>query len=130
MIKPIGSGATDLEGPALRAFSQIAEIWKLSDQEQSAILGRPINARCAKQETGAADGLWPEALHRISYVLGVYQALHILFPDQQQADRWIRCPNKANPFDGASALALMCTGRLADLATVREYVEAQGLAAP
>lgn len=130
MIKPIGGSATALEGPALRAFSLIAELWNLTDQEQSAILGRSINLAGAQLQEAAADEVSPETLERISYVLGIYRALHILFPDQQQADSWIRRPNEATPFKGGTALALMCSGRLSDLATVREHLDAQGIAAP
>lgn len=130
MIKPIGGSATTLEGPALRAFSLIAELWNLTDQEQSAILGWPINLAGAQLEATAADEISPETLERISYVLGIYRALPILFPDQQQADSWIRRPNEATPFKGGTALALMCAGRLSDLASVREYLNAQGIAAP
>ncbi|UKJ25881.1 MbcA/ParS/Xre antitoxin family protein [Stenotrophomonas maltophilia] len=130
MIKPIGGSATALEGPGLRAFSLIAELWNLTDQEQSAILGRPINLAGAQLEATAADEISPETLERISYALGIYRALHILFPDQQQADSWIRRPNEATPFKGGTALALMCTGRLSDLASVREYLDAQGIEDP
>ncbi len=73
------------------------------------------------------DSGWPETLKRISFVLGIYAALHTLFPDQQQADGWIRRPNAGAPFKGEPALALMCTGRLGDLEIVREYLEGQGL---
>lgn len=130
MIKPIGGSATALEGPGLRAFSLIAELWNLTDQEQSAILGRPINLAGAQLEATAADEISPETLERISYALGIYRALHILFPDQQQADSWIRRPNEATPFKGGTAVALMCTGRLSDLASVREYLDAQGIEDP
>ncbi|MEN5390060.1 antitoxin Xre/MbcA/ParS toxin-binding domain-containing protein [[Pseudomonas] hibiscicola] len=129
MIYPIASDATSLEGPALRAFTKMAEVWKLSAHEQSAILGRPIDVACAQLEAAVTDGLWPETLERISYALGIYQALHILFPDQQQADSWLRRPNSAAPFKGTPALAFMCSGQLNDLATVRDYLEAQGIAA-
>lgn len=84
----------------------------------------------AQVDAGALDELWPELLRRVSYVLGIYQALHILFPSQQQADSWICHPNTGIPFKGHTALSLMCSGRLDDLAAVRGYLEAQGLAEP
>ena len=43
-------------------------------------------------------------------VLGIYKALHILYPDEGLADRWVKLPN-ANPlFGGEPALALMTSG--------------------
>lgn len=76
------------------------------------------------------DSAWPETLQRISFVLGIYAALHTLFPDQQQADGWIRRPNAGAPFKGAPALALMCPGQLGDLEIARGYLEGQGTSHP
>jgi hypothetical protein len=85
---------------------------------------------CSQVDAGATDGDWPETLQRISFVLGIYAALHTLFPDQQQADGWIRRPNAGAPFKGEPALALMCTGGLGDLEIVREYLDGEGTSQP
>lgn len=60
--------------------------------------------------------IWPETLERISYVLGIYRALHILLLRQQQANSWVRRPDTGAPFKGDTAMRLMCSGRLDDLA--------------
>jgi hypothetical protein len=52
--------------------------------------------------------IWPETLERISYVLGIYRALHILLPSQQQANSWVRRPDTGAPFKGDTAMRLMC----------------------
>lgn len=117
----------ELEGPALRAFLGIARAWSLTELEQSAILGQPIDAMFSLAETGVVDELRPETLERISYVLGIYRALHTIFPDPLQADSWIRRPNSTAPFNGAPVLTLVCSGRIADLALVRCHLDAQGL---
>lgn len=130
MTTPDGGRDASLAGPGLRAFARIADAWGLDDHQQLAILGRPLGEAFAQLEEGTSDDLFPETLERISCVLGIYRALHILFPQQQQADSWIRRPNTGGPFRGSTALSLMCSGRLVDLAVVREYLEAQGLAEP
>lgn len=132
MSKPAGNTNLALAGPALRAFTQIASAWELTEHEQSAILGNPKSVALALLEAGGADAehFWPETLERVSYVLGIYHALHILFPDQHQADSWIRRPNTAAPFKGDTAISLMCSGSVNSLAIVREYLDAQGLAEP
>lgn len=132
MSKPTGNIHLALAGPALRAFTQIASAWKLTEHEQSAILGCPKSVALELLENGGAGGedFWPETLERVSYVLGIYHALHILFPEPNQADNWIRCPNTSSPFKGATAIDLMCSGRVNSLAAVREYLDAQGLAEP
>lgn len=116
-----------LVGPALRAFNQIAKAWSLTTSEQSAVLAQPEDIVVAVAQTGVIEGLPPETLERISYVLGIYRALHTIFPNQAQADGWIRRPNTAGLFKGAPALALMCSGKIEDLASVLAFLEAGGL---
>src|SRR5690606_42051143 len=56
------------------------------------------------------ESLSEHALYGIGLVLGVYKALHTLFPDPVQADGWIRRPNSAPMFDGRRALDVMLSG--------------------
>ncbi|WP_425602086.1 antitoxin Xre/MbcA/ParS toxin-binding domain-containing protein [Stenotrophomonas chelatiphaga] len=78
-------------------------------------------------ETGGDKALESELLERISLLLGIYRALHTLFPRGQQADSWLRRPNAGIPFQGRSALELMCSGCLRDIAAVREYLDGLGV---
>lgn len=130
MSQSLGNHDLSLAAPALRAFTRVASAWSLTAQEQSAILGRPVDVACSQLDAGTMDSDWPETLQRIGFVLGIYAALHTLFPDQQQADGWIRRPNAGVPFKGAPALALMCTGQLGNLEIVRGYLEGQGKSQP
>ena len=66
-----------------------------------------------------------DTLERISYVLGIYRALQILLPDPERADVWVRRPNDAPLFGGASALDRMLGGQVADLFVVRQYLDAE-----
>ena len=66
-----------------------------------------------------------DALERISCVLGIYKALHILFVEPAQADGWIKRANLATLFDGGSALDRMLGGQVADLSAVRQYLDSQ-----
>ena len=62
-----------------------------------------------------------DVLERVSYVLGIYKALQILFPDPGQADAWPAASNQA--FGGRSALDRMLGGNVADLYEVRKYLD-------
>lgn len=126
MSKPADNKVLELAGPALRGFMQIAKAWRLTEDEQSAILGIPA-CHAYALESGLVDASWPETMERISYVFGIYGALHMIFPDRHQADSWIRRPSGSSAFNGDTALALMCTGQLSDLATVRQHLYAVGL---
>jgi hypothetical protein len=66
-----------------------------------------------------------DVLERISYLLGIYKALHILFPNDAQTDAWIRRPSGAALFGGASALDRTLGGQVADLFVVRQYLDAE-----
>ncbi|MHC1653261.1 antitoxin Xre/MbcA/ParS toxin-binding domain-containing protein [Stenotrophomonas maltophilia] len=127
---PVTRNERQLAKPAMQAFRQVAGAWHLTDSEQSLILGLPVESVHAALQTGNMDELWPAMLERVSYVLGIYRALHTLFPNRHQADGWIRRPNQAPLFGGSNALSLMCSGQVERLAAVRQYLEAQGMADP
>lgn len=74
--------------PALRAFFNIASAWGLKVEEQQALLGWPASSTFYKYKSGQAGSLSYDMLMRISLILGIYKALHILYPDAALADRW------------------------------------------
>ena len=114
-----------LSGPALRTFFRIAELWKLRVKEQMTLLGITSRSTYFKWKQEHDVTLPRDTLERISYVLGIYKALQILFPDTTAADAWIRKPNTAPPFGGRSALERMLSGHVSDLYVVRQYLDAQ-----
>lgn len=117
--------ARDLGGPALRSFFRLAEAWQLRVAEQRKLLGDPPESTFYKwkREQDGAPGR--DVIERISYLLGIFKALQILFPDPAQADAWLRRPNQATLFGGHSALERMLSGNVADLFVVRQYLDAQ-----
>lgn len=117
--------ATDLGGPALRAFFAIAERWGLRVADQRRLLGEPPESTFYKWKREREASLGRDVLERISYVLGIYKSLSILFPDAERADAWVHRPNSAPAFGGRSALERMLSGNVADLYVVREYLDAQ-----
>ncbi len=62
-----------------------------------------------------------DTVRRVSYILGIYQALQIFYRDPVLADGWIKRPNAA--FGGRSALDRMTGGDIADLAVVRDCLD-------
>lgn len=106
---------------AKRAFFRIADLWNVSSEQTRVLLGSPSRSTFYSWKK-AGGGLLPrDALERVSYVLGIYKGLQVLFPDPRQADEWIQKPNDA--FGGRSALDRMLAGNVADLQTVRSYVD-------
>lgn len=120
-----GLPATDLSGPALRSFFRLAEAWKLRIAEQRRLLGDPPESTFYKWKRQQESTLGRDVIERISYLLGIFKSLQILFPDETQADAWLRRPNRAGVFGGQSALERMLSGNVADLFVVRQYLDAQ-----
>ncbi len=114
-----------LAGPALRGFFKLAERWDLRVAEQRKLLGDPPESTFYKWKREQDGALGRDTLERISYLLGIFKALAILFPDPARADAWLRKPNDAATFGGHSALQRMLSGNVADLFVVRQYLDAQ-----
>lgn len=110
---------------ALRAFFRIADAWRLDATQQRVLLGSPAPSTFYKWKKERAGTLSRDVLERISYILGIYKALQILFSNQHSADEWIRRPNTAGPFGGRSALDRMLSGNVSDLFVVRQYLDGQ-----
>jgi hypothetical protein len=117
--RPESSPSEDLGGPALRSFFRLAECWKLK------LLGDPPESTFYKWKRQQEGSPGRDTIERISYLLGIWQALQILFPDPAQADAWLHKPNQAPLFSGHSALQRMLSGNVADLYVVRQYLDAQ-----
>ena len=115
----------DLAGPALRAFFRIARRWQLNTEQERRLLGNPGRSTYFRWKRDQRGPVPHDVLERISYLLGIYKALHILFPDDAQADAWVNRANAAPLFGGGSALERMLGGQVADLFVVRQYLDAQ-----
>jgi hypothetical protein len=117
--------ADALSGAGLRAFFNLAERWKLRVADQRKLLGDPPESTFYKWKRERDGALSRDTLERISYLLGIFKALAILFPQPDRADAWLRKPNSAQTFGGKSALERMLSGNVADLFVVRQYLDAQ-----
>ncbi len=117
--------AGELGGPALRAFFRLADQWKLRMVEQRKLLGDPPESTFYKWKRQRDGAPGRDTIERISYLLGIWKSLQILFPDPAQADAWLHKPNTAALFGGHSALERMLSGNVADLYVVRQYLDAQ-----
>ncbi|MCE3238718.1 MAG: hypothetical protein K0R24_1699 [Gammaproteobacteria bacterium] len=60
---------------------------------------------------------------RISFLLGIYKALRILFIDSAQAMSWINRNNQLSPFNGRTPKDYMLQGSILHLAAVRCFLD-------
>jgi len=112
-----------MSGPAIRAFFSIGTAWQLSAEEQRALLGWPAASTFFKYKADHVSTLSYDMLMRISLVLGIYKDLHILYPEPDLANRWVRLPNSNPLFGGAPALTLMTEGGIDGLYQVRRLLD-------
>jgi Protein of unknown function (DUF2384) len=114
------SGLTDA---AVEAFVRLADIWRLTSRQASALLGeseRTWFTIKSRQWTGV---LSQDALTRVSATVGLYKGLHLLFSDPL-ADEWVRRPNSEALFGGSSPVDYMIKGGIPAMLETRGYVDA------
>lgn len=104
-----------------RGFFRIMEAWEVRDSDAQVLLGKPSRTTFYAWKKGEGGKLSHDTLERVSYVLGIYKALQLLFPNPDQADAWMKKSNAA--FGGRSALEHALGGRVVDLAHVRQYLD-------
>ncbi len=114
-----------MSGAAVRGFFQIAAAWHLSAEEQRALLGWPPESTFYKYKAGHVGILSYDTLMRISLLLGIYKDLHILYPEADLADRWVKLPNNNPLFGGRPALVLMMENGMDGLYQVRRLLDSR-----
>ena len=108
----------------LKAFFAIMEKWGVSNDEAKRLLGQPSKSTFHNWKSGSIGARTAgefDLASRISYLLGIFRALELLYQQPEMADSWVRKPNEA--FGGQSALERMSAGQMVDLAAVREYLD-------
>jgi hypothetical protein len=111
--------------PAIRTLFNIAQAWQLENEQVRALLGWPPPSTFYKYKAGQAGALGYDTLMRISLVLGIYKALHILYAERDLADRWVKLPNNNPLFGGKPALCLMTEGGMDGLYQVRRLLDSR-----
>jgi hypothetical protein len=108
----------------LSAFFNIANLWKLSADEEMILLGSPARSTFYQWKKDPASAkLKRNTLERLSYLVGIYADLEVLFAEPERPASWIRRRNDAVIFNGQSALEKMLHGNIEDLSTVRQYLD-------
>jgi len=113
-----------LSPSGLKAFFNIMARWAVRDEDARALLGSVSNGPFYEMKRKPDRVLDPDRLTRVSYVIGIFKALNILY-SEKLADAWVHLPN-ANPlFGGQTPLAFMIKGGLPAMHTVRRLLDAR-----
>ena len=113
-----------LSKSALQGFFNLAAAWRLRDEDARELLGGLSSSAFYEWKKNPDRLLEVDRITRISYLIGIYKALHILYGDKL-ADEWVSLPNGNRIFAGRSPLDLMLGGGLLAMQTVRKLLEAR-----
>ena len=113
-----------LSEPALRGFFNIMQRWSVRDEDARALLGGVSNGPFYEMKRDPARVLDADRLLRISYLVGIFKALNILY-SEPLADAWVTRPNTNPLFRGDTPLSYMVRGGVPALQTVRRLLDAR-----
>ncbi|RRA50295.1 DUF2384 domain-containing protein [Acidipila sp. EB88] len=98
--------------------------WGIRDQDARRLLGGVSNGTFYSWKSGTAPMLKPDMLLRISYLVGIFKSLNILF-STPLADRWVQLPNANEIFRNRTPLEYMLHGQAPAMETVRRLLDAR-----
>ena len=113
-----------LSPAAIKAFLNIMAKWGVRDEDARALLGGISNGQFYEMKKKPDRTLDADTLTRVSYLIGIFKALHILY-SRKLADAWVQRPNTNRIFGGQTALAYMIKGGLPAMQTVRRLLDAR-----
>lgn len=113
-----------LSKAALKGFFKLAAAWKLRDDDARELLGGISSSAYYEWKKHPERTLEVDCITRISYLLGIYKALHILYGDKL-ADEWMGLANTNLIFGGRTPLSYVAAGGLPAMQIVRQLLDAR-----
>ena len=115
-----------LSPAAMKALFKIVDRWNVSDEDARQLLGGISNGSYyqLKANPGSTKTLDQDRLERISYLIGIFKALNILY-SQRLADQWMRLPNTNPIFAGRTPLDYILRGGQRAMDTIRRLLDAR-----
>ena len=113
-----------LSPAAMRTFFNIMDRWEIRDEDGRALLGGVSNGAFYDMKKSPDRVLEADRLLRISYLIGIFKALNILY-SEKLADSWIQLANSNRIFGGQAPLAYMIKGGLPAMQIVRRLLDAR-----
>jgi Protein of unknown function (DUF2384) len=105
-------------GAGLRTFARIVDKWNVPASDAMALIG--VDARSTyydllkrAKECKEVKGLSKDQLDRLSYLLGIYAAIRVIFPHSEESrNQWVSRANTAPLFGGRSPMEIMRSGMI------------------
>ena len=115
---------TDDRSALAKMVMKLLDHWKLSTEDQAAMLGIASSNRAAlsNYRSGKPIGTSRDQYERVSHLLGIHKNLRLLFPQNRDlAYRWMSTRNKA--FDNLTPVEVIKEWGFAGLLIVRGYLD-------
>jgi antitoxin Xre/MbcA/ParS-like protein len=118
-------------GAGLRTFARIVGQWRLRSVDAMALLGvdsRSTYYELLKRAKTSKDvkGLSRDQLDRLSYLLGIYESIRVIFPHSEESrNGWVSRPNSATLFGGRSPIEVMRSSMIGLYQTFAHLVAAR-----
>jgi uncharacterized protein (DUF2384 family) len=111
-----------LSPAAIEAFFKIVENWNLRNEDAMALLGGISNGRYYQLKRSRKGILTQDELTRVSFLIGIFKALNILF-SSKLANQWISRSNSNPMFRDASPLSILIQGGLPAMMGIRRLLD-------
>lgn len=118
------SPANQDRGELAKMVMTLLDHWKLSTEDQAALLGIAASNRAAltRYRKGEPIGTNRDQYERVGHLLGIHKNLRLLFPQNRDlVYRWISTRNKA--FDNLSPVDVIRDWGFSGLLMVRAYLD-------
>lgn len=102
-----------------KSLKNIVKRFNFKESEARVLMGDMPRATF----TTGKSNLTTDQKTRVSYLLGIYKSLRVLFDDSSQAMSWIDRKNKLHPFNGLTPKEYMLEGNMVRLADVRKFLD-------
>ncbi len=113
-----------LSPAAVEAFFKIAGNWDLKNQDAMALLGGVSHGRYYQLKGNRKGVLTQDELTRVSFLIGIFKALNILF-SRKLATQWVSRPNDNPMFANAPPLELLVRGGVPGMLGVRRLLDSR-----
>jgi hypothetical protein len=100
------------------------ERWEVRDEDARQLLGGVSNGKYYQLKQDSGQPLDQDPLQRISYLIGIFKALNILY-GTHLADSWIQLANSNPLFTGRTPLTYMLQGGTPAMEVVRRLLDAR-----
>jgi uncharacterized protein (DUF2384 family) len=95
-----------LSPAAIAAFLKIVDLCGIRNEDAMALLGGMSNGKFHELKKSQRATLSQDELTRISYLIGIFKSLNILF-SAKLANQWVQLPNTNPMFKGAAPIQVM-----------------------